>query len=127
MTSEPGKSGSAPKVLFILWCLGAAIYYICFAFGIAHWNSFRAIAAASTFVLMAFSRTDAVHEYDGNRFMRRHKQRLLPGFFGILCIVIGIGYALKGTRYQVEFLGLLLAAANLFTVGLMVLAPRRSV
>ena len=118
---------NASNLLFILWLLGAAVYYVCFAFDIFHWESFGIVAAASTFALMIYSSTDASHEYRGNRFMLRYKRWILPGSFGMLLTILGIGYALKGTSYQTEFLGLLLASANLFVVGLIILGPRQAI
>jgi hypothetical protein len=127
MTANRDSFVNVPNVLFILWRLVAAAYHACFAFQIIGWRSVGVFAAVSTFVLMMYSATEAAHEYSGNGFMMRHKEWFLTGFFATLFVILVIEYFLKGTPYQIEFLGLFLVGADLLVVGLIVFGPRRTV
>ena len=107
-----------PHAILSMLSLVVAAYFLCFAASIFGWRSFHIVGLVSTFAILAFAHTKAVHQYDGNHFMMTYRRSLLPICLIAIVLFSMAEYLLRGTSFQIPLLGVTLASGSL-TVSLL--------
>ena len=113
MISRSKALAVMPHAIASVFSLVVAAYFLCFAASVFGWRSFHIVGLLSTFAILAFAHTKAVHRYDGNRFMMTYRNLLLPACLIAIILFLVAEYFLRGTPFQVPLLGVTLASGSL--------------